>query len=115
MSPHSLLKLHRVSLLHLTPLPPNSILITPPLIAAFRGFGVPTRYFIFFSRIYKRLSSLTIPLSITHTPSAYPYFFSIISTISLRVVTSVRLPSKTSKESGNPSRLTPLKACPCRH
>src|SRR3990172_4637223 len=76
-------------------------------------FGVPTRYFAPRLLINSKFSSLTIPRSITHTLSACPYFPSITLTISSTVVTSVRLPSNTSKARGNPSRLAtiPIQTC----
>jgi len=49
------------------------------------------------------LLSLTMPRSITHMRSAWPKRFSIFSTTFSTVVTSVWLPAKTSKLSGNPS------------
>ena len=60
-----------------------------------------------------RIFSLTMPRSMTHTRCACPYLSSIFVTISSTVVTSVRLPAKTSNESGKPSgvQTKPMHTC----
>jgi hypothetical protein len=59
-------------------------------------FGVPTNQLAPASRSASKLSSLTMPRSITHVRRSWPYFSRIVSMISSTVVTSARLPSKTS-------------------
>ena len=76
-------------------------------------FGGPTRYCPLLSRRNARFASLTIPRSKTQMRFAFPYFASIISTISSSVVTSFLLPAKTSYPRGKPSVVTtsPMHTC----
>ena len=58
--------------------------------------GVPTRYWPSRLRIAARFASLTMPRSITQTRRAFPYLRSTVRRMTSIVVTSARLPLKTS-------------------